>query len=242
MINEEDKGNYRKIQCPFCESGLKYIHNRALEKKLCEIKKSSDVNFQDPFIFIGLCDECGEKFVVIDTMNINSIQHVKPFTETHFKDASTIKLIYEARAIHKWIHCYIDIISPASFSSFSLPTLTYFIQPIEGGLIKIGSSKNPYQRLKTLQSHSPVPLEIILMVDEPEVDLHHRFTQYQDHNEWYKPSEEILQYIIDCLKEQCNRRENMIFNIKPMQKEEIGLELLTSEDDSEIFDLEEPPL
>lgn len=79
--------------------------------------------------------------------------------------------------------------------------VVYFIQSIEGnGLIKIGFSNNPLRRLKEIQRHSPIELRIVAMVNgnrELEAELHNRFSKYRKYGEWFEPSQEILQFIIN---------------------------------------------
>lgn len=66
------------------------------------------------------------------------------------------------------------------------------------GLIKIGFSKMPTQRLKNLQNMSPVPLVLVKLLTGTQSDeaaIHKRFNKYKHHSEWFFPTDEILQFI-----------------------------------------------
>jgi hypothetical protein len=75
-------------------------------------------------------------------------------------------------------------------------SVTYFIQSPEGGPIKIGVSSTPRRRLKQLQTGSPVPLEIVGLIDgNVEDELHRQFAQCRKHGEWFDPTPELISYI-----------------------------------------------
>lgn len=70
----------------------------------------------------------------------------------------------------------------------------YFIRD-ETGLAKIGHSYDPWQRLRALQSTSPVQLAIVRVVDggqKTEAWLHRRFADYRQHGEWFALTDEML--------------------------------------------------
>lgn len=72
----------------------------------------------------------------------------------------------------------------------SRTTYIYFIQPVAGGLIKIGRADDPEQRLKNLQCGSPVKLRLCSFHEAPldmETRLHLLFSRYREHGEWFKP-------------------------------------------------------
>ena len=79
--------------------------------------------------------------------------------------------------------------------------VVYFIQSVKGkGYIKIGFSNNPKRRLREIQRYSPIELRIIAMIKggrEKEAELHRRFSKYRRYGEWFEPSQEILQFIIN---------------------------------------------
>lgn len=71
----------------------------------------------------------------------------------------------------------------------------YFLRP-QGlnGPIKIGSSRNPVSRLRSIQAYSPFPLELIGQAEAEsslEWRLHARFRDQHSHNEWFHWSEEL---------------------------------------------------
>lgn len=69
----------------------------------------------------------------------------------------------------------------------------YFIQGLSNEWIKIGFSKQPLRRLDDLQAGSPTPLRIIKTVPGDmslERKLHHYFSEYRKHGEWFDISEE----------------------------------------------------
>lgn len=73
----------------------------------------------------------------------------------------------------------------------------YFIQA-PNGLVKIGKSNNPKQRLKNLQHMSPVRLEMKRTIRGGlylEHALHKYFKHLRKHGEWFKPDYELKQFI-----------------------------------------------
>lgn len=75
-------------------------------------------------------------------------------------------------------------------------TKTYFIKNHETGLLKIGRSRNPYDRAKALQCGAGVNLDILLVIDEDiERELHLRFSDDRAFNEWFYHSDAIDSYI-----------------------------------------------
>jgi len=71
----------------------------------------------------------------------------------------------------------------------------YFIQGIDGGLIKIGSTSDVKSRLKTLQAGSPVLLRVLGSIEGSltgELGLHKRLAAYRTHGEWFVPHAEVI--------------------------------------------------
>lgn len=69
------------------------------------------------------------------------------------------------------------------------PTKIYFVQPVGGGLIKIGRADDPEARLKALQVGSPVSLRLCRAEEAPvvwEARLHQAFAKYREHGEWFR--------------------------------------------------------
>lgn len=82
----------------------------------------------------------------------------------------------------------------------------YFIQPTDGGLIKIGCAKsldNVKARFRGLQALCPVSLTLLGIIEEtPGGDFHavEHWTQYSfrhltHHGEWFEPGKDLLDYI-----------------------------------------------
>lgn len=70
----------------------------------------------------------------------------------------------------------------------------YFIQA-SGGEIKIGSAADPHKRIKRLQTASPYPLKILVLVAGAsylERQYHKRFAAHRLHGEWFAPHPDIL--------------------------------------------------
>jgi len=77
-------------------------------------------------------------------------------------------------------------------------TYVYFIGP-EHGPIKIGSARDPYERLLNLQVASADQLYIYAVADggyEAEKDLHREFASERIRGEWYRRSERLLRRIV----------------------------------------------
>lgn len=75
----------------------------------------------------------------------------------------------------------------------------YFLQPVDGGPIKIGCSASPEGRLKQLTQWSPYPLQMLVKVPAgkvAEVYLHRRFAADLVHGEWFRPSIELMKLIL----------------------------------------------
>jgi hypothetical protein len=78
-----------------------------------------------------------------------------------------------------------------------------FVYFIEGaGLVKIGRSVCPNERLKFLQRGSPVQLTLLAVIEEAngrrEAQLHRKFASYRKHGEWFSYVPEIEKYINQC--------------------------------------------
>lgn len=76
----------------------------------------------------------------------------------------------------------------------------YFIQPLGGGLVKIGSSRNPEGRLQRMQTGSPVLLRLVGLMPggtPAELELHERFAEHRVRGEWFRPAPELLELIAE---------------------------------------------
>ncbi|WP_163836928.1 GIY-YIG nuclease family protein [Spartinivicinus ruber] len=87
-------------------------------------------------------------------------------------------------------------------SERSLPkgvSYIYFVQAGEDGLIKIGRTKDVQARMCSLNSASPVELKLLGVFkakDYMEKILHEEFAKYRVKGEWFKPVEEIKNFIL----------------------------------------------
>jgi hypothetical protein len=81
----------------------------------------------------------------------------------------------------------------------------YFIGG-ESGLVKIGWSGRPKERLASLKTASPVRLAILAQVRGPyamETEYHRRFASHRRHGEWFERHPDILTEI-ERLQEQAS--------------------------------------
>ena len=72
--------------------------------------------------------------------------------------------------------------------------LVYFIQPVDGGPIKIGCTHNLDQRFDEISAHSPLPLTVLGFIHghrAAEQHLHGLFAADRLHGEWFRPSQQL---------------------------------------------------
>lgn len=83
--------------------------------------------------------------------------------------------------------------------------MIYFVQPVEGGLIKIGTTKNFSERRKTLEQKHGVSFVLLAALPgsyEKESELHARFGHLRlDRSEMFSPEPELLEFIHEVLRE-----------------------------------------
>ena len=79
------------------------------------------------------------------------------------------------------------------------PRSVYFIQPVDGGPIKIGIAAHVLGRLSGLQTGSPVELRVLGVIpgvrQSYEAELHERFAATRRHGEWFEPTPELMAFI-----------------------------------------------
>lgn len=93
--------------------------------------------------------------------------------------------------------------------------MIYFIQPIDGGLIKIGYAENVGERFKSIQLMSPLILRVLNTMDgdkELEGHLHRYFGKLQHHGEWFRPSEDLLEFVRSPHPIECHTRNGGFCN------------------------------
>lgn len=96
--------------------------------------------------------------------------------------------------------------TPQKRRAGSVQCWVYFIQPEDGGLIKIGNAQWPPARLTEFQMGCPLKLKIIAKLPgniRHEKMLHRRFKLHRRHGEWFSPHEELLAFIAG-LKAECS--------------------------------------
>ncbi len=70
--------------------------------------------------------------------------------------------------------------------------LSYFIQAVVGGPVKIGQSENPWSRVKELQTANSDILHIVHLSSLTESALHTRFKNNRKRGEWFYPDPSML--------------------------------------------------
>ena len=78
------------------------------------------------------------------------------------------------------------------------PGYIYFVQGASGGAVKIGYAKDVAARLKGLQTGFPDTLMLLCAVPgkpKNEKELHEKYKEHALRGEWFKPSEEIMEFI-----------------------------------------------
>lgn len=93
----------------------------------------------------------------------------------------------------------------------------YFIQSIDGGLIKIGYSNNPTKRLRELQLGCPIELCILGIVLDADIDkeyeYHKLFDDFRIYGEWFSPAPSFLEFIHENTTEL--KTERLKFRLPP---------------------------
>jgi hypothetical protein len=97
--------------------------------------------------------------------------------------------------------------------------MIYFIQAENGGPVKIGRTKNSVAgRLMQLQTGHPYKLKIIWVFEENgiwnEASIHERFKHIRLEGEWFKPEEELFEFIGEEL---CNSRDVRLPNGRSLE-------------------------
>jgi hypothetical protein len=72
----------------------------------------------------------------------------------------------------------------------------YFVQQGENGPIKIGRASNVARRVRQIQVSNPAPLRLLASIDgDREMEMHERFMKSCISGEWFKPEDELLQFL-----------------------------------------------
>ena len=84
------------------------------------------------------------------------------------------------------------------FSFLDGNTGIYFVLAKEVDRVKIGRTVNIFERFSTMQTCSPVKLDLLVYFAAPvciEKKIHARFASYHCHGEWFKYSGEIMSMV-----------------------------------------------
>ncbi len=78
--------------------------------------------------------------------------------------------------------------------------MIYFIQPVGGGKIKIGTTIRLSTRLKALAKKCGAELRVLAVVKgsyDVERSLHRKFSHLKPVNEWFEPGDDLLGFIVE---------------------------------------------
>jgi hypothetical protein len=79
----------------------------------------------------------------------------------------------------------------------------YFVAPVEGGPIKIGTTGDPNKRFNTIQSCSPLPLHFVAIAPggrDLESTYHTLFARERLHGEWFELSERLMDEVSSLVR------------------------------------------
>lgn len=80
-------------------------------------------------------------------------------------------------------------------------SVTYAIEAVGTGLVKIGAAADLQERLFKLQYPCPVELVVIAKaVGNIERRLHAELTEYRAHGEWFRKTEQVMAAIADNME------------------------------------------
>lgn len=97
----------------------------------------------------------------------------------------------------------ISIIYDARKDFSKSPPQTYLIRNTVTGLVKIGKSINPNARVSMVECGSGAKLELLYVINKDlELTLHHNFSQYKKHREWFDDRDgKIVAYFKEASKQ-----------------------------------------
>ena len=117
--------------------------------------------------------------------------------ETPKRFTKSIQMCYQCSEVTR-SRRYLELSEVTYVVDEKLWPVVYFLQPKEGGNIKIGFTRTLYKRFREIQACSPLPLKIVLLINGTEYleqSLHSKFRKHRLHYEWFKPHKEILDFI-----------------------------------------------
>lgn len=77
--------------------------------------------------------------------------------------------------------------------------ITYFVEAVGAGFVKIGRTENPWprHRLHTIQSNCPHEVRFLGCVRGlVEREMHARFAAYHHRGEWYRLEGELAEFVL----------------------------------------------
>lgn len=128
---------------------------------------------------ITLCNKCHSTFHSICGKRYNTKEQLLKFINYEYTKAKKNK-------------------KSKSRKRSKLKSYVYFIKADNTGLVKIGKSVNPKNRLKELQTGSANKLNIIKTIDGGvylEQAIHAYFAHLRKHGEWFKPDTEMRKFL-----------------------------------------------
>lgn len=108
-----------------------------------------------------------------------------------YKSTGTTDFALACQKLDEHVQAHGEAVPPMEVRQIAT---VYFIQS-ETGLIKIGASHDPGQRIKALQAMSPAKLTILATVSGhigDERAYHKQFAAHRSHGEWFHPHPDIL--------------------------------------------------
>lgn len=109
----------------------------------------------------------------------------------------------------------------------------YIIRAIGVGMIKVGITTDVPRRFFELSSASPVPLEIVDLLEgvgfEAEKTIHNMMSAHRSHSEWFRESGiSIAERWFDIIRQSSNNVAELIYGRCPAEELPRLLELLTT--------------
>lgn len=95
----------------------------------------------------------------------------------------------------------------------------YFVQAVDGGPIKIGTTVRLSQRLKQLTRNAGHPLEVLGVIDggpTEEKELHERFSHLRVASEWFEAGDDLIGFIVSEARPWDGSNEDT-FTAKPVR-------------------------
>ncbi len=127
------------------------------------------------------------------------------------KAYSILKEIADLKAIPSFEEGFMEVLEKTKDIKID-PKDVYIIES-EEGLIKIGLSRNPQKRLKSLQRQTRYKLKILLVIPnggrEKEKEIQERYKKYNVFGEWFEKSPEIMNFIQDIKDNTLNQNREV---------------------------------